>query len=130
MDQKVEIALKSICEKAEQIFAAVAFVDRTSEQNRQSKDNGNYNRKSFLIQVIRENPYKSTAKNLLPKHEELSRIQHLIGSRTEINEFKQLGKLDTERSKATTILLTVSNEYAAGLTILNNQKRRNNLREK
>ena len=57
-------------------------------------------------------------------HIELSGM-HLRGSKTEIKEFKRPGKFDTLRSKPRTLLLTVTSEYDARLTITKSHQERN-----
>ena len=56
-------------------------------------------RNFFRLQGIKKDPNKSKAENLVPTHDQLNEIIHLIGARREINEFKILGKFNPEQTK-------------------------------
>ena len=68
------------------------------------------------------------AKNLFPKLEELNPI-NLIGGRTEIEEPKPSGKFNHERSNPRTLLITVSSDFEASLTISKSHQCRNQLKK-
>ncbi len=140
VDEKIDQALKTTCEKVEKTYCQVATEDSKKEgpQNQPSriskaaKNTNDLNiQQSFRIQGIPEDPKKSKGENLVPTNEAVQSILTTLGVKPQVTELKRLGKFDNpNRSKPRTLMVTLANEHEVRLVLAKSREKREELSEK
>ena len=136
VDEKVENATKTTCEKLEKSYADVLSVKPVKDMKAQPgagkevKQEIHHNiNKSFRIQGIREDPEKSKCENSVPTTEKVHEVLNKLGVKPQNEEIKRLGKFSKERIKSRALLITLSTEHEAGLVLAKSFEKRDELRD-
>ena len=136
VDEKVENATKTTCEKLEKSYADVLSVKPVKDVKAQPgagkevKQEIHHNiNKSFRIQGIREDPEKSKGENFVLTTEKVHEVLKKLGVKPQIEEIKRLGKFSKERIKSRTLLITLSTEHEARLVLAKSFEKRDELRD-
>ena len=129
VEQKIGNATNSTYEKVEQTYAAVVAVEKfTVSMQGKAEYKAEYIlndiSQSFRIQGIPEDPTKTKGENLVPINDEVTEILSQIGATPKVLELKHLAKLSAEWKKPRTLLITVSSEHEARLTLAKSHERR------
>ena len=136
VDEKVENAAKTTCEKLEKSYADVLSVKpvksmktKTGAGKEVKHEIHHIINKSFRIQGIREDPEKSKGENFVPTTEKVHEVLNKLGVKPQIEEIKRLGKYSKERIKSKTLIITLSTEHEEGLVLAKSFEKRDALRD-
>ena len=136
VDAKVDNAIKATCEKVDRSYAEVKVVQSKETSNAHTRaptktmsDIDINIRKNVRNQGVPEDPEKSKAENLVPTTDVVNGILEGMGVTSRITELRRLGKIDSDRKKPRTLMLTLSTEHEVSLVLAKAFERRHDLKD-
>lgn len=134
VDVKMGNVMKETCEKVDKTYSAIVKVEKSTPPvvKKTTKPQMTHDtNKSFRIQGVPEDLEKTVNENLVPTNEAVNEILNMVGVSPNIVEMKRLGKFKTEtpRTKPRTLLVTVSSEHEARLTLARCYEKREELKD-